>query len=73
MKVFILILVFTGIALVETPGILKQKLWGELATLSILLTIGFTLSLLQIMEIKAPNPNDAIASLIKFFILKDTY
>jgi len=63
--VLILIFVFTGIALVEIPGLLREKLWGELATFSILLTIGFTISFLQIIGIEVPNPNDGIAYLIK--------
>ncbi|HBW35228.1 hypothetical protein [Desulfosporosinus sp. BICA1-9] len=65
MKVLVLILVFTGIALLEIPGLLKKKQWAELITSSVLLGIGFLLSLLQTVGVKVPNPNKGIEFLIK--------
>ncbi len=65
MKVLILILVFIGIALVEAPGLFIKKQWGEFAAFCVLLAIGFTLSLLQTIDIKVPNPNKGIEFLIK--------
>ena len=66
MKVLLLIFAFTSIALIDIPGILRKKLWGELAIFSILLVIGFTLSLLQVIGVKLPNPNRSIESLINW-------
>lgn len=68
MKVLLLILVFTVIALLEIPGLLKQKQWAELITSSVLLSIGFLLSLLQTVGVKVPNPNKGIEFLIKLVI-----
>lgn len=65
MKIFLLILVFIGIALVEIPGLVRKKLWGEFAVSLLLLSIGFTLSLLQTIGVKIPNPNKGIEFLIK--------
>lgn len=70
MKVLILILVFTGIALIEALGLFRKKQWGEFAAFCILLTIGFTLSLLQTIDVKVPNPNKGIEFLIKLLPLK---
>lgn len=65
MKIFLLILAFTGIALVEIPGLFRKKQWGELAAFFVLLAIGFTLSLLQAIGVKVPNPDKGIEFLIK--------
>lgn len=55
-SLFILVLVFIGIAFYEVPKLIREKLWRELWTFSILLLIGFVLSVLQIMGIKVPLP-----------------
>lgn len=67
MKVFMLILAFTGIALVDIPGLIRKKQRSELAVVVLLLIVGFTLSLLQAIDIKIPNPNKGIEFLIKLF------
>ncbi len=43
--VFIIIIVFTMIALFEIPGLIQKKYWPELVAFSILLLLGFGLSL----------------------------
>lgn len=65
MKVLILFLVFACIALLEIPKLLRKKQWPELITSSVLLAIGFILSLLQIIGVKIPNPNKGIEYLIQ--------
>ncbi|KJS82059.1 MAG: hypothetical protein JM58_15910 [Peptococcaceae bacterium BICA1-8] len=65
MKVFILILTFSGIAFIQVPVLIKKRQWGELTVIFILLAIGFTLSLLQTIGVKVPDPNKGIEFLIK--------
>lgn len=65
MKIFLLLLVFAGIALLEIPGLMRKKQWPELITSSVLLAIGFILSFLQVIGVDVPNPNKGIEYLIK--------
>lgn len=65
MKIIVLILAFSVLALIEIPKLLRKKQWPELITSSVLLSIGFLLSLLQIIGVDVPNPNKGIESLIK--------
>lgn len=65
MKVVILIMIFSVLALIQAPGLNRKKQWRELATFSLLLAIGFTLSLLLIIGIQLPNPNKGIEFLLK--------
>lgn len=61
----ILVLAFLGMALLEVPGLLRRRLWRELAAFATLLAIGFTLSFLQVLGVRIPSPNEGIESLIK--------
>lgn len=65
MKVVILIVLFVILALIEIPKLRRKKQWRELLTSSVLLGIGFLLSLLQIVGVRVPNPNKGIEYLIK--------
>jgi len=65
MGVFLLILAFACIALVIIPGLVRKQRRDELAAVLALLFIGFTLSLLQTIGVKVPNPNKGIEFLIK--------
>lgn len=60
-----LIAIFILIILFEVPGLIKKKLWRELAAFSVLLAIGFVLSLLQVIGVKLPSPNEGITSLVE--------
>ncbi|TDT51947.1 hypothetical protein [Fonticella tunisiensis] len=66
MKVFALILVFITITLIEIPRLLKSKQVKEAVVSLTLISLGFILSLLQVVGIKVLNPNKAIIILIKF-------
>lgn len=61
--VVLLILLFIGIALFEVPGLVKKKMWPELAAFSVFLLIGMCLSIPQVLGVKMPNPNKAIEAL----------
>jgi len=65
MKILILVLLFAGLALIAIPKLMRKKQWPELITSSVLLSIGFLLSLLQIIGVDVPNPNKGIENLIK--------
>jgi uncharacterized membrane protein (DUF2068 family) len=53
---FLLIVVYALILLMEAPGLIKKKYWRELIAFSVLLTLGFTLCILQTMRVNVPNP-----------------
>jgi len=63
--IIVVISIFIIIALLQIPGLIDRKLWRELTVFSVLLVIGFTLSLLQVIDIKIPSPNQGIIFLIK--------
>ncbi|NLZ52991.1 MAG: hypothetical protein GX892_07580 [Thermoanaerobacteraceae bacterium] len=63
--IVLVIAIFIIIALLQVPGLIKQKLWRELTAFSVLLGIGFILSLLQVIGVKIPSPNQGIIYLIK--------
>ena len=65
MKVFLLLLTFAGIVYYEVPGLIHRKQWRELAAFAGLLSLGFILSLLQIIGVKLPNPTTGIIFLVK--------
>jgi len=56
---------FIGIILFEVPGLIKQKMWRELAAFSFYLSIGMAMSIPQVLGIILPNPSKAIEVLIK--------
>lgn len=65
MEIFLCILVYVLLLLICITGVFKKKQWGEVIIIFVLITAGFTLSLLLVIGVKVPNPNKAIASLIK--------
>ncbi len=60
-----LIIIFMLIAFIEIPRLFRERLWRELVAFSVFFTIGFLLSLLQVLGIKVPNPNEGIKTLIE--------
>lgn len=63
--IVLVISVFIIIAWLHIPILIKQKLCRELAAFSVLLGIGFVLSLLQVIGIKIPSPNKGIMILVE--------
>ena len=64
MVIVLLVAVFTVIALFEVPKILEKRLWRELLVFSILLLVGFTLSVLLALDVRLPSPVKGIRSLM---------
>ena len=63
--VFLLILVFIVIALIEIPSLIRKKYWRELVVFLFFLLFVFIMTLLQIIGIKLPNPVKGLEYLIK--------
>lgn len=63
--IVLLILLFAGIILFEVPGLVKKKMWRELAAFAVYLAIGMGLSIPQTLGVKLPNPTRAIEALFK--------
>jgi len=63
--IVLLIMVFIGIILFEAPGLIKKKMWPELAAFSLYLSVGMALSIPQALGITLPNPTKAIEVLVK--------
>ncbi|RKO66479.1 hypothetical protein D7024_05640 [Desulfofundulus salinus] len=61
----LLIALFIGIILFEVPGLVKKKMWRELAAFWLYLSIGMALSIPQVLGVQLPNPTKAIEALFK--------
>ncbi len=61
----LLVLLFISIILFEAPGLIREKMWGELAAFSVYLLIGMALSIPQAMGIRLPNPTKTIEALFR--------
>lgn len=55
--VLLLILFFVAVALFEMPLLIQKKYWRDLIVVSVILGMGFCMSLLLAMGITPPNPN----------------
>ena len=63
--IFLLILAFLAMILFEVPGLIRREYWRELVAFSVLLLLAFTLSLLYVMGVKIPSPNEVITTLVQ--------
>ena len=63
--IFLLIIVFIGIAFFEVPELIRKKYWRELTAFSFFFLLAFILSLLQTIDVKIPSPMKGIQYLIK--------
>ncbi|TEB07326.1 hypothetical protein Psch_00873 [Pelotomaculum schinkii] len=63
--IVLLILAFIAIIAFEAPGLVKKKMWRELAAFSVLLLIGMVLSFGQALKLPVPNPTKGIDAVFK--------
>ncbi|RKL61673.1 hypothetical protein DXT63_15560 [Thermoanaerobacteraceae bacterium SP2] len=63
--ILLLLLLFAGVVLMEVPGMVKNKMWRELAVFFIFLVVGMGLSIPQVLGLKIPNPTKAIEAIFK--------
>jgi heme/copper-type cytochrome/quinol oxidase subunit 1 len=61
----VLLIIFAGIILYEVPKMKQKKLNRELVLFSVILLIGFTLSMLQLYNVKLPSPTREINIFIR--------
>jgi hypothetical protein len=62
--VFIIILVFTGVTIVQSYYLIKRHSWRELIVFAILQSCAFTLSLLYTLGVNLPSPMELIDNFI---------
>jgi hypothetical protein len=55
-KVVLLVLGLVALVLYETPDLVRNKLWRELATFAFAAGLAFTLALLMLFGVSIPNP-----------------
>lgn len=63
--IILLILLLAGIILLEVPSLIRQKYWRELVVFSLLLSFGFLVSLLHILDVPLPSSTKMITYLIR--------
>lgn len=63
--IFLLSIIFIAIIGLEVPGLIKKKMWRELAVFAILLLIGMIYSYGQVLGLPLPNPTDAIMAVFE--------
>ncbi len=61
----LLVLVFIAIIAWEAPGLVRKKMWRELAAFSVLLLIGMVLSFGSVLELPLPNPTKGIEAVFR--------
>lgn len=60
----LILLLFTAIALLEAPSLIKEKKYGELIIFTILWGFGLTLGLLNTLEVEIPKFSTSLGNLI---------
>jgi len=61
----LVLLAFAFIIWLEAPGLVKKKMWRELAAFSVFLIIGMALTIPQVYGIRPFEPNAPIETLFK--------
>lgn len=56
MFVVLLVIPFAIIIAYEAPDMVRNRLWGELIVFTGIVLLGFTVSLLQVIDVMVPNP-----------------
>jgi len=63
----LVVLAFLVIAALEVPGLVKKRMWRELAVFLVLLLFGMALSIPQALGLPVPSPNDPVEIILKPF------
>ncbi|CAA7603331.1 Hypothetical protein DEACI_4154 [Acididesulfobacillus acetoxydans] len=63
--IVLLLALFSGIILFEVLGLVKKKMWRELVVFSVYMSLGASLSILEVLGIDVPNPGKGIEALLK--------
>ncbi|HBQ86478.1 MAG TPA: hypothetical protein DER33_05565 [Syntrophomonas sp.] len=62
-------LLFAIIGFYQIPALVQRKYWRELAAYSVLMVVAFILTLMRVMELKLPQPNEGVMVVLKYFNL----
>ena len=68
--VFWIILLSIVIVCLETPGLVKKRLWKELGVFIIILSLGMIYSVGQIYDWSLPNPEKRLEYMVEPFLKK---
>ncbi|MCL6610798.1 MAG: hypothetical protein K6T66_04565 [Peptococcaceae bacterium] len=60
-----LIIIFIAIIAIEAPGLIRKKMWRELAAFGVLLIIGMIYSFGQVLDLPLPNPTEGIMAVFE--------
>ncbi|MDF9408400.1 MAG: hypothetical protein A4E52_01311 [Pelotomaculum sp. PtaB.Bin013] len=63
--IILVLLAFALIIWLEVPGLVRKKMWRELAAFSVFLVIGMALTIPQVYGIRPFKPNAPIEALFK--------
>ncbi len=63
--VILLSLIFIGIIALEAPGLVKKRMWRELAVFTVLLIIGMVYSFGQALDLPLPNPTKVVEAIFR--------
>ncbi len=66
--IFLVILTFLGITMIEVPGLIKKRYWKELIIFSALLLLGFIPSILLSMEFEFPSLIKGIEKVVQYLL-----
>jgi hypothetical protein len=65
MTILGLILIFTLMAALEVPRLVRDKMWREMTAFSGLLIIGMVLSFAHVLNINLPNPTHLLYAIFR--------
>lgn len=65
MVIILLSVIFIGIIAFEVPGLIRKKMWRELAAFFILLVLGMVYSYGQVLDLPLPNPTSGIMAIFE--------
>ena len=60
-----LILVFIAVFAIEAPALIKNYQWKEFAAFAVILILGMTLSVAQVLRLNFPTPTDITEVIFK--------
>lgn len=62
------VIVYSAVLLIEAHNLIRQKLWGEMGFAMALASLGFILTLLQVLDIAVLSPITLITGIVEDFL-----
>ncbi|MGB9866353.1 MAG: hypothetical protein ACPLPR_00380 [Bacillota bacterium] len=63
--VLLVVAILAGVAAVQVPPLVKNKMWRELAAFTVYMLLGAALCIPQAMGIRLPNPTKTIEAIFR--------